>query len=173
MDLMMIGLRLVHIFGAVLWTGFACFLAFFLGPAAAASGPAGGVVMRNLMTKTRFMMAMPLAGAATIVSGFVLIWKDSTGFDPAWMGSATGIVYSTAAALGLVAGGLGGHVGGKLGAKIMGLGNAIEQAGGTPTPEQAADLLELQKKMAAGTRKVAVILSLALAGMIAARHIFI
>lgn len=173
MDPTMIALRLVHIFGAVTWTGFTMFMAFFLGPAAAASGPAGGKVLGALMTRTRFMVAMPLAGAATIVSGFVLIFKDSAGFDPAWMGSQTGVLYSTAALLGLIAGGLGGHIGGALGAKIGGIAKSVEAAGGTPTPEQAADLLSLSQRMAAATRRVTVILSLALAMMIAARHVYV
>jgi len=173
MDLTMIALRLVHIFGAVAWTGFTVFLAFFLGPAAAAAGPAGGKVLGALMTKTRLLVAMPLASVATIVSGFILIFKDSAGFDPAWMGSKTGIVYSTAALLGVIAGGLGGHIGGALAAKIGAITRAVEAAGGTPTPEQAADLLLLQQRMVAATRRVAVVLSLALAMMVSARHIFV
>ncbi len=173
MDLTMIVLRLFHIFGAALWTGFAFFLAFFLVPAVELTGAAGTTVLRTMLTRTRFMMAMPLTGAMTIISGFILLWKDSTGFDPAWMGSKTGIVYSTAALLGVVAGMMGGHTGSMIGAKIAGISQAVDAAGGTVTAEQAAEFTALQRRLAAGGRRVVVILSLTLAGMIAARHIFI
>src|SRR5690349_20324421 len=118
MDLAMIVLRLFHIFGAACWIGWAFFLAFFLGPAAGAAGPAGGAVMRAILTRTKFMAAMPAVAVLTIVSGFVLIFKDSAGFDPAWMGSKTGIAYSAGAGLGVVAGAIGGHTGGMIGARM-------------------------------------------------------
>ena len=172
-DLTMIALRMIHIFGAACWIGFTYFVAFFLLPALSAAGPASGAVLRSLVTRTKFSMAMSLSGAGTVVSGFLLMWKDSSGFDPAWMGSKTGMVYSTAALFGVISGAMGGHTGGTIGTKIMVLGRAVDAAGGSVTPEQTAELAALQARLSQAMRRTATTLTIALAGMIAARHIFV
>lgn len=172
LDTLQITLRILHIFGAVLWAGSVFFLDRFLGPAVLGSGPDGGKVLRNMVMRTRFMLAMPASGAITIITGFLLFAKDSMGV-PGFAASATGIVYSVGALAGLLAGALGGHVNHRLGRKMFALGTAIDAAGGTATAAQQAEMTATVEALVRSSRQVAFLLAVALAAMAAARHVYL
>ena len=95
-------LRVVHILGAIIWGGAVIFVAAFLEPAIRASGPGGAMVMLSLFRRRTFVI-VPTIAVLTVLSGAWLLWTDSKGFDPQWMGSATGIGLSVGATFGLLA----------------------------------------------------------------------
>src|SRR5687768_14906983 len=101
MDVFMTVFRLLHIVGGAFWAGSVIMMGFFLMPAVAAAGPAGGAVMQKLTGATKFMVAMAHAGIWTIISGIALYWKDSSGFDPEWVMSATGMIFTAGAIAGI------------------------------------------------------------------------
>src|SRR5262245_62094016 len=102
MDIVMIILRLLHIVAGALWTGFAVFGPFLLGPAIYDSGPEGGKVMGALM-KRGMMVAMPVLAVTTLLSGFALFGRVSAGFNAAYMSSTTGAMFGAGGALATLA----------------------------------------------------------------------
>lgn len=172
MDLTMILLRTVHIFGAVFWAGTLFLMVSFIMPAVRKSGPAGGAFMRSLMSQTKMMVAMPMTALATILSGFILYWKNMAGMGHAWAASATGMTYGAGALAGIVAMALG-ATSRPNGMRMSALAAEIEAGGGAPTPAQAAEVDALRAKMDAVARWSARLMALALFAMIAARHIYI
>src|SRR4051812_3626947 len=75
---MTIALRLLHIIGGLLWVGGLGFGVMFLLPAVRATGSAGGQFMNHLVTKTKFVMYMPVVGLLTVLAGFGLYWHDNS-----------------------------------------------------------------------------------------------
>jgi len=55
MDLYVIVLRILHIFGAVFWAGTTFLFTGYVGPAVMASGPEGNKFMQALLNQTRFL----------------------------------------------------------------------------------------------------------------------
>src|ERR1044071_1237839 len=105
---LMIVLRLFHILSGVFWAGSVFFLVSILMPGAAKQGADGRKFVVGLMSKTRMINALPLAGLTTVISGLLLFWKDSSHMDPDWLMSGTGLTFAVGAVAGLIGGTLGG-----------------------------------------------------------------
>jgi len=161
MDIYVIVLRLLHIFGAVLWGGTVIVNTFFLGPTAGATGESGQKFMGYLFGQTRFPKVVTAAAVSTIVAGALLYAQDSAWLsNTGWMNSLTGTVFGI--------GGLFGLIGFAYGFMVPKLAAAQGQLGaqmkGAPTPEQMAEMGRLQKRyrrvsqISAGGIIVAVIL---------------
>ena len=102
MDFVMLLLRLTHIFAGVFWVGSTLAMNFYVGPAAGATGEAGGQVMHHLMTRARFSTRMTVAGILTVLAGYSMYWLDSDGFSSAWTHSGPGIGFAVGGAAGLL-----------------------------------------------------------------------
>jgi uncharacterized membrane protein len=85
-------LRTIHILLGVFWAGTIIFFAIFMLPSLRDLGPDGAKVMGALQ-KRRYMEIMPAVALLTIITGFWLYWIVSGGFDPAYMGSRSGMLY--------------------------------------------------------------------------------
>jgi hypothetical protein len=94
MDPVFILLRFLHVVLGVFWAGTIFFFAVFMFPALNDMGPDAGKVMGALQ-KRRYANIMPIIAGITILSGLLLYYKVSNGFDPAYMGSSHGIGYGT------------------------------------------------------------------------------
>jgi len=105
MDLAVLLARVLHVVGGVFWAGAMIFNAAFLLPAMVEAGPEGAKVAAGLMRR-RFVDVMPVVALLTVLSGFYLYWRASAG-DPAFMGSAVGMIYGVGAVAALVALGIG------------------------------------------------------------------
>jgi uncharacterized membrane protein len=84
-------LRLVHVLGGIFWVGSALFMAIFLFPALAASGPAAGQVMAAIQRR-RIFTVLPIVALLTLVSGVRLMQITSDGFSAAYFASSSGRV---------------------------------------------------------------------------------
>jgi uncharacterized membrane protein len=84
-------LRLVHVLGGIFWVGSALFMAIFLFPALAASGPAAGQVM-GAMQRQRIFTVLPVVALLTLLSGVRLMQITSDGFSAAYFASSSGRV---------------------------------------------------------------------------------
>ena len=94
MDLVVIGLRIVHIGSAMSWFGGAIIGSFFLGPTADALGKAGAPFMEYLLKRRRMGVFFPIVSLLTILSGAALYWRDSDGLQSAWIASPTGLAFT-------------------------------------------------------------------------------
>ena len=102
MDPVLIGLRLLHVLLGVFWAGTIFFFASFMFPALNDLGPDGGKVMGALQ-KRRYADVMPVIALVTILSGLLLYYRVSSGFDPAYMKSTHGMGFGIGGASAIVA----------------------------------------------------------------------
>jgi hypothetical protein len=162
-------LRILHILGGAFWVGAAIFVAAFLGPAVRAAGPAGGAVMVPLAR--RLPLAMMLSMSVTVIAGFLLYWHNARVGGPPWLGSGQGRVFGLGGLLALAGGVVGMVVSAPAGRKLGSLGAAVAAAGRPPTPDEAATLQALQRRLAVAAIAVAVLVSLATVCMAVARYV--
>lgn len=167
MDTYLTILRIIHIFSGIMWVGAGLTFTYIVAPAVRESGPAGGVFMRNVLTKTQFDKLMPTVSLLTVGAGLLLYWEISNGFDADWMGSTGGIVLSIGVLAGLGAFGHGGAVIGRTTGEMKKLGDAIQ---GQPTPEQATQMAALTEKLNKHSHISAALMVVAVLGMASARY---
>ncbi|MGE0351993.1 MAG: hypothetical protein AB7Q69_02045 [Gemmatimonadales bacterium] len=160
--------RLIHIVAGVFWVGGVVTVAAFILPSVGAAGPAGGAVMQQLMQVRRLPFYLTLSMAFTVLAGAVLLWHDMQA--PGWAASGTGIVFSTGATLGLVAGIIGLTVNKPTADRLSRLAAASQ--GGTPDPATLAEMQRLRARLAWAAKLVAVLVLLATAAMAVARYVF-
>lgn len=151
MDVPMLIARVLHIGLGVFWAGAMIFVATFLLPSIQEAGPDGAKVAAGL-ARRRFIDIMPAAALVTVLSGFYLYWKSSTGFSPEYMGSRTGMAIGLGSVTALLALALG------LATVRPSMKRAIQlaQAAGAAAESREAILVEAQasRAKAAGAAKV-------------------
>lgn len=164
-------LRLLHVVVGIFWAGTVFFVARFLLPSIRAAGPAGGAVMQQLTQVRRFPAHLLGAAIVTILSGLALYWHDSEGFHNEWMRSGSGRVFAMGAACAVIAATIGASVNSPAAKRLGELGEAIGRSGTGPTPDQAAEMARLQKRLVGATQVVALLVLLATVAMATARYI--
>lgn len=170
MDYYMVVLRVLHIVSGAYWAGAAFVLSAFVTPTAKAAGLEGGKYMQTL-ARSRLSASLSAAAGITVLSGFLLYWRDSGGFQAAWILSGQGLGYSLGAVAGLAAFAIGALTGRTV--KRMGeVAAEMQAAGGPPSPAQMAEIQALQKKLADSGAWLAILLVIALLGMSVARYLF-
>lgn len=156
------GLKLFHALAGVFWTGSVVFVAAYLLPVVRGLGPGGGPVMKAVLAR-RMPATLHLAGAFTLLTGLFLYAHVTAGFRIApWAGPSRPFLFA-----GALCGVLGVAWGilyqGRLAARLERTTAAIQ---GPPSPEQAMHIRNLQERMQTGAVVAAVLLMLALAGMV-------
>jgi hypothetical protein len=133
-------IRVLHVVLAGAWLGAVMFVTFLLGPTLNQMGPAGGPVMAALVRRgsVKYMASI---GGTTILTGFYLFWRFTSGFDPTISGSHAGIAFSVGALAGLIALILGGSMVGGSVKKLADLGGKVA------TMPEGADRAALVKTM--------------------------
>jgi uncharacterized membrane protein len=164
-------LRIIHIVAGVFWVGSAIFVAGILLPTLQAVGPAAGPVTEHLIQVRRLPVRLMIAMILVILSGIWLYWKDSAGFQSAWMRSGPGTVFGLGAMLGIAGGVVGMATSAPAGRRLTALGTAIKARGGPPTAEELAEIQRLQARMRGAARLVAILLLLATIAMAVARYV--
>jgi len=139
MDILLVLLRFVHIVAGVFWVGAGLCMTFFVAPAAAAAGAAGGQFMQRL-GQSKFNAAIALSAILTVVGGFLLYWR--LGYS---LASITGITLLAGGIVGLVALVHGAAITGPATAKLAKLSGEVQVSGKPPTADAMA---QLQKQLA-------------------------
>jgi len=103
---LLLTMRLLHVLLGVFWAGALVFNALFLVPAMRDAGPEGAKVGAALMRR-RFLDIMPIVALLTLISGFWLYWRASSGFRPAFMRSGPGVMWGIGAVAAVIAFGIG------------------------------------------------------------------
>lgn len=164
-------LRVAHIGSGVFWVGgFMVFGRFFF-PTAVALGPAAGPVMNHITQVLKLPRALIGAATVTILSGVLLYYHDSAGFQTAWMRSSTGMTFGLGALFALTAFTIGVTVNAPTAQRMGALGAAIAAQGRAPSPEQSAEMASYMKTLGVAIRAVAGFLVLATAAMALARYV--
>jgi uncharacterized membrane protein len=164
-------LRLLHIVVGVFWVGTVVFMAAFLSPSVRAAGPGGGAVLQQLMGARRLPLWLMGAMVVTLLSGLGLYWRDSGGFQSAWLGSGAGKTFGLGAAVAFGASILGVTVNMPTGRRLAELAGRLQSAGRPPTPEEQATLAALQARLGKASVVVAVLLVIATMLMAVARYV--
>ena len=153
-------IRLLHIAAGVFWAGGAMLMGWFIAPSARKTGPAAGPFMQTLL---RARVADYMFGAAVVAVGAGLWLFFATGGVRS--GSWQGWALNLGALAGITAIVVGSTVQRPTAAKIQRLGGAVAAAGAPPTPEQAAELGQLQARMGAAASTTALLVAVAVVGM--------
>ena len=164
-------LRLFHIGAGVFWVGGVLMFARFIFPAVQAVGPAAGPFMDQLTRVRQLPRALLGAGFVTSLSGLLLYWHDSAGFQGTFMSSVTGMTLGTGGLLAIVALTIGLTVNAPTARRLGALAAAVQAQGAPPSPEQSAQMQQLQARLGTAGRIVALLLVLATAAMATARYL--
>jgi uncharacterized membrane protein len=168
MDIFVIALRILHIFGGIFWAGAAWLGLFFLEPASRALGPDGGKFLGYLTNNLRYAVYVSIAAVITLLAGWTLFFLR---YGIAGLQTGPGLVFGIGGVLGLIAGVFGGAVVGSASAQLGRLGAEIARAGKPPTSAQAAEMAALQARLRSGGLWTAVFTSLTVLMMAIARYV--
>lgn len=169
MALLMIVLRLIHIFSGVFWAGTSFFNLAFLANTVNATGEEGRKVFQHLVFKTRFAATMLTVAVLTFLSGLLMYWRLS-GFRLNFLTTGYGLVLTLGAIAGILAFGAGYGMQYRVIQKMKALRAEIEAGGGPPSPDQIAKMQSLAQSAATGARVTTIFLVLALIGMSIAQY---
>ena len=163
--------RIFHIMFGIAWAGSAFLFTVFVEPAAAKLGPQAGPVMEELVERRKVGEIVAGISAVTVLAGWILWFGDMrlVGFGD-WIGSSFGLV--------LAIGGLaatGAFFAGLIGVppnikRLSALGKEVAASGGPPTPEQAAEMHEVQERMRKLSRLDLALIAIAAFCMATARY---
>jgi uncharacterized membrane protein len=163
--------RVFHIMFGIAWAGSAFLFTVFIEPAAAKLGPQAGPVMEELVERRKVGEVVTGIAAVTVIAGWILWFGDMQlfGFGD-WIGSSFGIV--------LTIGGLaatGAFFAGLIGVppnikRLSALGKEVAASGGPPTPEQAAEMHQVQERMRKLSRLDLALIAIAVFCMATARY---
>ena len=173
MDPLLIVLRLFHVVGGALWFGSAFLFAGFIGPAAAETAPASGVLMSAVVKKRRVAEVIKWLAITTVVAGWTIWLVDlsKVGWSiTTWLSSPFGLVLTIGGILATAAAyfgitGIGNNV-----EKLVEIGDQVAASGGPPTPEQGAKMAHLGAEIKRHSQIDLVLLFLAVAAMATARY---
>lgn len=112
--------RVVHVLLGAVWLGSTAFMALHLTPAVEATGPAGGQVMLSL-ARRGLVAFFASIGGTTVLTGYLLYWRFTNGFDPAISAGHAGMAFGIGGVAGTVALIIGGSVIGRGSKKVVGL----------------------------------------------------
>jgi uncharacterized membrane protein len=171
MDLLLLGLRLVHIIAAIFWVGGVMVYLFYLMPAARALGPEGGRFMAHLVQQARLSKHLTRAGALAVLSGAWLLWIVSAGFDPAWLASRVGTTLTVSALAGTLAFFIGMINNGPTAERLGALSAEITARGTPADAAETARMEGLRRRLMVGGLANMVLLGIAVGGMAVFRYL--
>jgi uncharacterized membrane protein len=164
-------MRAIHIVVGVFWVGSVLFITAILVPSIRAAGPAGGGVMQQLIQVRRLPLWLMGAAILTIFSGLALYWRDSAGFQSAWLGSGPGRVFGLGGAFAILAAAVGMAVNTPTARRLGALTQRIHAAGRPPVPDEAAEIERLHARLGRASVAAALLLVLATLAMAVARYV--
>ena len=166
----LIVLRLVHVVSSLCWAGGGFVTFLFLEPTAKDLEPTGMQFLQHMVGKRRFNMFMIVNSTLTVLSGALLIWQFTGGNLSAYMSTGPGLGFALGSLVGIAVYFVGMFGVGPRAGKLAKIGDAIQLAGGPPTPEQVADIQKLDKEMSMYSKIDFWMVALSLALMATARY---
>lgn len=170
MNVLMIVLRVVHIFSGVFWVGVSFFNIGFLQPTVRATGSDGQRVMQHLTSHTRFTVTAYTAATLTLLSGWIMYW-NLFGFRLSVLSSGYGLFLTIGGIAGTIAWFIAIIFVRRALGRMEAIGSAIEKQGGPPTPEQGAALQAIGGRLMKLGQWGVVFMVVALLGMSTAQYV--
>jgi uncharacterized membrane protein len=170
LGILIIVLRVIHIFSGVFWVGFAFFNYGFLQPTVKATGAEGQKTMQYLTQKTRLLSAVYATATLTMLSGLILYWIFLGFRFSAIFSSGYGLVLTIGSIAGVIAWIFAVVVIRGIFNQMQTIGLEIQAQGSPPSPEQATQMQALVKRLGKVGQVVIVFLVIALLGMSIARY---
>lgn len=169
----MLVFRIVHITAGVLWVGSVFLFSAFVTPAAEAIAPAGAPLMGELLGKRRLVDRIIGLGAITVVGGLFLYWHDWHLFPSFgdWLSSRFGGTLTIGMVSALIALGIGGSITRPNVRRMLALGAEVAASGAPPTPEVAAQIGAMQRRLKVAARVALGFLLFAVVAMSVARYL--
>lgn len=171
MNAVTIVMRLIHIVLGALWVGGVGLLVMFIMPAVARTGPVGGQFMQHMVRNTKVTVYLPILGMFNVLSGLVLIWRDSSASGGTFMKTASGMTYSVGALAAIIALIFGSVMSGRSAAQLKAMMAAAETSGGLSAAEQGQRIAMLQGRMRLGARVAFALLLITVVCMAVARYV--
>lgn len=172
MDFYLIALRWLHIFSGVFWAGSTFLVAGFLEPSIRATSPEGVRVMRYFSGPGRYTLFMSIAGNVVWISGILLYWRVSSGLNADWLSSGYGIGLTVGAIAGFVSAIIGMVFLSRSAKRMVAIGKEIDVQGGPPSPEQGAEITQLQGTLRRYGQVNAIFMAIAVTGMAVAQYLW-
>lgn len=169
MQILIILLRITHIFCGVLWVGAAFFNLMFLQPSVRATGAEGQALNRYMVQKTRMTTYVYAVATLTFMAGLALYYILS-GFRASFFRSGYGIVLTIGSIAGIISWVMVVIVVRGIFAQMGAIGSAIQAQGGKPTPEQAGRMGALAARLSSYGNFTLVLMLIAVFSMAAARY---
>jgi uncharacterized membrane protein len=141
----LIVLRFVHVIASVCWAGGGFVNFLFIEPTAKDLEPVGMQFLQHMAGKRRFNMFMVINSTLTVLSGALLLWQDGSGQWQTWLNTGPGLGFALGSVAGIVVYFVGMFGVGMPIGKLSQIGEAVQKAGGPPTPAQAAEMQKLGK----------------------------
>ncbi|HLA42729.1 MAG TPA: hypothetical protein VJZ27_04810 [Aggregatilineales bacterium] len=152
MDVLMIVLRLIHIFAGIFWIGVAMFMVGFVAPTVQKLGADGGKFMQGLVVHTPYGAAMGITATSTFLTGAIMFYKTSDSFNGDWLSTTQGIVLSIGVVAGTLAWGHGAATLAPRVTRIKTFAEEISRQGGVPTAEQVTGLQTVGEEIGTHSR---------------------
>jgi hypothetical protein len=148
-------------------------LSVFVAPAAVAVAPAGAPLMGELLGKRRLVDRIIGLGAITVVGGLFLYWHDWHLFPSFgdWLSSRFGGTLTIGMVSALIALGIGGSITRPNVRRMLALGAEVAASGAPPTPEVAAQIGAMQRRLKVAARVALGFLLFAVLAMSVARYL--
>jgi uncharacterized membrane protein len=169
MGILILVLRVIHIFSGVFWVGFAFFNIGFLQPTVRATGAEGQKTMQYLTQKTRLLSTVYATATLTMLSGLIMYWILS-GFRLSFIRSGYGLVLTIGSIAGVIAWIYAVVVIRGIFKRMQTIGQEIQAQGSPPTPEQATQMQALVARLGKVGQVALVFLVIALLGMSIAQY---
>jgi uncharacterized membrane protein len=171
-DAPMVLLRIVHIVTGVIWVGSLFVVVVFVQPSTATLGAAGAPFMSELRRR-RFVDVVFVAALFTVAAGSFLYWNDWHMYPSFrdWIGSSFGTWLTVGAVLAIAGLGVAGLVTRPTIVRLVSLGKQVAASGGAPTPEAAAQIGALQRRLVVAERVSFSLVLLAVVAMASARYL--
>ncbi len=166
-----IPLRVLHVVSGAFWLGALILAGGFLLPAARATGPAGGQVLKHMVQVRRLPLFMATTVYLSLASGFLLYWRASGGFSPAWISTRYGMGWTVGGLLALSAAVFTESVNSPILRRIGRLSREMDAAGGPPPPEMLVTMKGLQGQLHRAVVIDGTLVALAAAAMASARYL--
>jgi len=170
MNLLMIVLRIIHIFSGVFWVGVSLFNIGFLQPTIQSTGSEGQKVMQHLTTQTRFTMTVYTAATLSLLSGLIMYWI-LFGFRLSALSSGYGLSLTIGGLAGIVAWFVALFVVRRIIGRMQAVGRAVQKQGGPPNPEQVAAMQAAGAQLAKLGKWGVALMVVALLGMSAGQYV--
>lgn len=159
MDWLMVILRIIHIFSAVVWIGTTYTMVLFIGPTAQAIGADAAKFMQHFTQKSGLTRRLAIVGGLTVLSGLLMYGKLFKGL--ANLSTGSGLALTLGGLLGIIAL----VIGMRMSGTIKKMRSLATEMGGAPKPEQIAAMSRLQATLGKLGSTNAIFMSLALLGM--------